>query len=241
MIYSVVNSGQITKIALLPGPSKVKRRTTMPADGVGVFVQEVSADFLRSMSYIEPRPEPKAAPNLQLAYRSKGKTRGRGGRGAHGQRETSSSPSSPSIDQFQIFYCRWHGCTAELHNLSTLKRHVNRIHKQKYADHLDLAIECYWESCCYDNYDLNLSIPTRVVRGTRFGSLGALEDHLEKAHFTPIVQEMGDGPNEYPQGIFPFPRLHRPPTLTHSRRRPHALPDRLQWQHRDTTRPVRGR
>lgn len=90
------------------------------------------------------------------------------------------SPSPRAIYEglgfkFVPFLCEWRGCSAELHNLETLGRHVRVVHCGRGQD------ECLWGGCAEGS-------------PVWFGSAGELEGHVEKAHLVPFAWHVGDGP-----------------------------------------------
>jgi hypothetical protein len=87
---------------------------------------------------------------------------------------------------FLIFTCEWKGCPAELHNLETLRRHVDAVHcKSERAPR-----RCQFSQCA-------------SVDVQRFDSLEQLQDHIEAEHIIPYAWHLGDGPKVTP--LFPSP------------------------------------
>lgn len=94
----------------------------------------------------------------------------------------SRSPSAPNQNRYyQSFKCRWEGCKAELHNLDTLKKHVNKVHRSAINKHG--FIECHWADCASER-----------PKPMAFTTIALWQSHLEHAHFSPLSWEMGDGP-----------------------------------------------
>lgn len=94
-------------------------------------------------------------------------------------------PSPPPRDlyhrldpPFLAFLCEWEGCKAELHNLETLRRHVNVIHVQEQED----GRCCMWGKC------------GRREPVLGFGGAEELEAHVEGEHLEPFAWHVGDGP-----------------------------------------------
>lgn len=77
--------------------------------------------------------------------------------------------------KFVPFLCEWRGCTAELHNLETLGRHVRIAHCRRGQD------ACLWGGCVDEST-------------SRFRSADELEGHVENAHLVPFAWHVGDGP-----------------------------------------------
>ncbi|KAM3512281.1 hypothetical protein MY11210_004065 [Beauveria gryllotalpidicola] len=77
---------------------------------------------------------------------------------------------------FTGFLCEWSGCKANLHNMDTLRRHVDAIHLKPREQHC-----CLWGKCGEQSV-------ARQVNGV------ALATHLEQAHLVPMTWHVGDGP-----------------------------------------------
>ncbi|KAK2590193.1 hypothetical protein QQS21_012122 [Conoideocrella luteorostrata] len=73
--------------------------------------------------------------------------------------------------EFIAFLCEWRGCKAELHNLDTLRKHVNVVH-------IHGKEHCQWAQCHAER-----------LQGTQ-----DWQSHLEEAHFIPLRWHVGDGP-----------------------------------------------
>ncbi|KAM3444073.1 hypothetical protein NHJ13734_001552 [Beauveria thailandica] len=74
------------------------------------------------------------------------------------------------------FLCEWSGCKANLHNMDTLRRHVDAIHLKPREQHY-----CLWGKC-------GEQLVARQIDGV------ALATHLEQAHLVPMTWHVGDGP-----------------------------------------------
>lgn len=74
------------------------------------------------------------------------------------------------------FLCEWSGCKANLHNMDTLRRHVDAIHLKPREQHC-----CLWGKCGERSV-------ARQIDGV------ALATHLEQAHLVPMTWHVGDGP-----------------------------------------------
>lgn len=92
-------------------------------------------------------------------------------------------PSPPRT--FSVYRCDWENCQAELHDLSTLERHVSKIHAPgsggSSGDHA-----CRWLGCSRSQ--------------KRFSSSAELRRHLQADHVGPIAWKLGDGPSVRPTG-----------------------------------------
>ncbi|KAF9877703.1 C2H2 finger domain-containing protein [Colletotrichum karsti] len=77
---------------------------------------------------------------------------------------------------FNVFICEWQGCEAELHNFSTLKKHVMIVHAR------NSPFQCRWAKCA-----------ERQPPGD-FPTSADLTSHIEDLHMLPIAWQVGDGP-----------------------------------------------
>jgi hypothetical protein len=97
---------------------------------------------------------------------------------------------SPSIanrmPRYKSYKCKWQNCTAELHNLETLKKHVYKVHHKETAQH---TLECLWGGCGTEvtNYGPN-SGPHAFDLESDWHS------HIQQHHFDPLSWELGNGP-----------------------------------------------
>lgn len=127
-------------------------------------------------------------------------------------RTISCSPSAPIKTRYYTsFKCRWEGCKAELHNLDTLKKHVNKVHRSS-TDERGF-IECHWADCATQVIDLDTVTGMRTEARNRksFTTISNWMQHLELLHFNPVSWELGDGPTSGVSG------LHiRPSSSTHA-------------------------
>lgn len=99
----------------------------------------------------------------------------------------SRSPSVVNRIQHQSFKCKWQGCTANLHNLDTLKKHVFKTHS-KHSPHNNF--ECLWDSCSKEAVSSDATTNTRL----EFGAEHLWHNHMQQNHFDPLAWEQGDGP-----------------------------------------------
>ena len=91
---------------------------------------------------------------------------------------TSQSSAGPSV-QYSVFKCLWKGCEAELHNLETLRKHVQKLHGRPVSQG---QWECRWDKCGGDEQRLHFSSQTLFAH------------HMEKQHLIPLAWKLGDGP-----------------------------------------------
>ena len=97
--------------------------------------------------------------------------------------------------KYQVYKCRWKSCEGQLHNLETLRKHV-----QGHMSQSDEDFECLWEGC-----------GTTKVAGTSgserqpltFKSETAWERHMDGRHLDHYAWELGDGPSPHPSGESP--------------------------------------
>ena len=102
-------------------------------------------------------------------------------------------PLSAPKPHFCVYKCLWRGCTAELHNLDTLSKHVSKIHCKP---SLDGNYECLWATCGKAIKDVDAATEEETESFSRpsFYSEHDLKAHIEKAHLSVIAWSLGDGP-----------------------------------------------
>ncbi|KAF2496264.1 hypothetical protein BU16DRAFT_459943 [Lophium mytilinum] len=98
---------------------------------------------------------------------------------------------------YQVFKCKWQLCTAELHNLETLRKHVEKIHGKAAAHG---GFDCLWENCGKDItfYNKRTGDSEQQHQYFDFDNISKWREHLELQHFSPLAWTMGDGP---PSGL----------------------------------------
>lgn len=82
---------------------------------------------------------------------------------------------------FNVFKCEWEGCTAELHNLDILRKHVIKLHGKKTEEN---DYECFWKDCLDQGEDASFV----------FTEMTGWLEHIEKMHLKPMARLLGDGP-----------------------------------------------
>jgi hypothetical protein len=82
---------------------------------------------------------------------------------------------------FLNFPCEWRGCKAELHNMKTLRRHVDYVHLEDQED--EDQWYCDWGKC------------GELENGRGFPSYQELASHVGTVHMEPFAWHMGDGPS----------------------------------------------
>ncbi|EGY15727.1 hypothetical protein VD0002_g474 [Verticillium dahliae] len=154
--------------AAAAGPSsRQKRRRGRPKGyrpSLGRIVGEDEADAL------QPNARQTRTPKAVSYYT--GKRRGRPPKAeAPGPREVYETLAP----RFLRFVCEWAGCSAELHNFETLRRHVSVVHAPTGRQKV-----CQWARC---------------RQGRReFATAEEMRAHLEEVHMPPIVWQAGEGP-----------------------------------------------
>jgi hypothetical protein len=104
---------------------------------------------------------------------------------------------SPSVanraPHFQPYKCKWHNCTAELHNLETLQKHVFKVHRKAT---LRNTLECLWDDCGKEvtNFDPNTNMRIEKHTPHQFDLENDWRSHIQQNHFGPLSWELGDGP-----------------------------------------------
>jgi len=95
--------------------------------------------------------------------------------------------SLPLPANHPVFTCKWSGCTAKLHNLDTLRKHVQKMHA---------SLECRWEGCgrFVKMLDNNSGKIESKHQPLRFGDADTWLHHVEQSHIGPVGWSQGDGP-----------------------------------------------
>lgn len=94
---------------------------------------------------------------------------------------------------YSVYKCHWKNCTAELHNLETLRKHVHKIHG-KLAAHG--GYDCLWANCGKEvtTTDERTGIQVEAHQYFDFPNDAEWREHLELKHFGPLAWTLGDGP-----------------------------------------------
>jgi hypothetical protein len=106
----------------------------------------------------------------------------------------SRSPSvAHRIPQFQSYKCKWPNCTAQLHNLGTLKKHVFKVHRKETHGN---TLECLWGDCGKEvtNHDPTTNFVVEKLMPYSFDLESSWRSHIQQNHFDPLSWELGDGP-----------------------------------------------
>ena len=154
-------------------PSQL-RRTVAVDDGIAIQIPSRSSSaaghYVRTLEEIDISPERKRRP----------------------QEVPTSRPQSPP---YSIFPCRWEGCVAELHNLVTLRKHLQKVHCNKKTAHG--KYKCLWHNCNTSGSPPSKG-PSRSPK--QFITETALKEHVDRRHLTELGWELGDGPSSQPSG-----------------------------------------
>ncbi|KAI9810678.1 MAG: hypothetical protein M1827_006137 [Pycnora praestabilis] len=95
---------------------------------------------------------------------------------------------------YTVYNCQWKECRAKLHNVDTLRKHLQKIHRAR-APHGGLA--CLWTGCSKattenDSY----SGKTETKRYPYdFSTEAQWDNHVDKKHLESLSWKFGDGPS----------------------------------------------
>ena len=111
-----------------------------------------------------------------------------------------SAPKSLPVAKYNVYFCEWEDCPAELHNLETLRNHVLRVHDKKLPSGARL---CLWGKCCqnHNSADNKKRSPAELDRA-EFKTKVEWQDHINEAHILPVAWQLGDGPKATIPGRF---------------------------------------
>lgn len=120
--------------------------------------------------------------------------------GVHGPKTTSKLRQSTGVREssekvmphYQVYPCKWKGCSSELDNLEKLKKHTLKLHGEANSEG---DYECRWGDCgTGDHIDANNNIRPGDEGVTSFETLDHWFKHVNKAHIQAIAWKLGDGP-----------------------------------------------
>lgn len=97
----------------------------------------------------------------------------------------------PNPSARENFKCKWRKCSTVLHNLDTLKRHVEKIHSPSKDDLDSEGYTCWWKKCPH----LKQSDTGEWIATHAFKRREEWLAHIEREHITPIALKHGDGPS----------------------------------------------
>lgn len=104
---------------------------------------------------------------------------------------------SPSVanrnPQYQSYKCKWQNCSAELHNLETLKKHIYKVHRKMT---LRGTLECLWDDCGREvtNHEPKTKLMTERYLPLAFLDEKTWHEHIDQTHLGPLSWQLGDGP-----------------------------------------------
>jgi hypothetical protein len=109
-----------------------------------------------------------------------------------------SSPLPPVT--YAEYACKWENCQARLHNLPTLKKHINKVHGK--SDQKG-RFTCKWENCpkMIQVADKETGEVRQMPQYHYFPNQESMLEHVDKAHVGPIAWKLGDGPPDGLLGI----------------------------------------
>ncbi|KAI4096947.1 MAG: hypothetical protein LQ344_000750 [Seirophora lacunosa] len=160
------------------------RIDTTPAQPSGLRNSVASGDGL---AVVVPSP----SPSLNGTPRKRGRPR-------KSWPKTSPKTSQQTRSIHRIYKCHWEGCPAELHNLETLKKHVNK-HGDKFKDQGG-PFPCLWTGCGTaarnvegaDDDEMDIDAGRQPLQ---FGGHDAWAKHMDKRHISDYAWKLGDGPS----------------------------------------------
>jgi hypothetical protein len=92
--------------------------------------------------------------------------------------------------EFPVFKCAWIKCNAELHNISTLRKHIAKLHKPEQEIINDHGYLCFWRKCSLLRKGDDGSLqPTPIPTEQEWLK------HVDEEHIHPLGQKFGDGPS----------------------------------------------
>jgi hypothetical protein len=102
------------------------------------------------------------------------------------------APPPATEPKFTVYRCMWQNCSAELHNLQTLRQHVNKKHG---VPDRSGKFSCLWQDCGRQVQNINAEgAVVQNIRHFDYPDTPELMTHVEHRHIRPIGWELGDGP-----------------------------------------------
>lgn len=153
--------------------------------------------FQKGMSYAEYRAALEAAgmpvPNKKGRPVGWRKHPGKSSSNAANAKAPEGKP--PNV-RFPEFKCEWELCESRLHNLDTLKKHVNKLHPHPKHWNDRRTWKCLWGRCGRNVQKIDKTRGDAEVTRERyeFDSIAKLHEHIENTHINPIAWRLGDGP-----------------------------------------------
>lgn len=214
------STSQTSTFSHLSGPAKkvARPRQRMRAPNTGAAAGDVESQTrpTRSLTSLTPSSQPSgtavsgyAALRAQQAAQGVGEIKKRGrpvGWRKYMMADPSASKSAgprpakgsvakrPPSPHFAIYKCEWKECSAELHNLATLRRHCQKIHGHKEGP--TDQYHCHWKDCgkIITKSDPDTGRVTSSLTAHTFDMFGVWNEHVEQKHISPIAWRLGDGP-----------------------------------------------
>jgi hypothetical protein len=114
-----------------------------------------------------------------------------------GKKKASEVSVRPPPVTYAEYACKWEGCQARLHNLATLKKHINKVHGKPDPKG---RFTCKWEDCpkMIQVADKETGEVRQMPQYHYFPNQELMLKHVDKAHVGPIAWKLGDGP---PSGL----------------------------------------
>ncbi|KAE9965782.1 hypothetical protein BLS_007395 [Venturia inaequalis] len=114
-----------------------------------------------------------------------------------GKKKAADVSAPPPPVTYAEYACKWDGCRARLHNLATLKKHVNKVHGRPDPKG---CFTCKWEGCpkMIQVADKDTGEVREMPQYHHFPNQELMLEHVDKAHVGPIAWKLGDGP---PDGL----------------------------------------
>lgn len=153
--------------------------------------------FQKGMSYAEYRAAMEAAgtPLANKKGRPVGWRKDPGKSTSNAAKAKAPERRPPDV-RFPEFKCEWERCGSRLHNLETLRTHVNKLHPDpKYRTDRNVW-NCLWVGCGRNMQRIDKTKGEISVMRERyeFDSIAKLHEHVMNTHISPIAWRLGDGP-----------------------------------------------
>lgn len=154
------------------------RIDTTPARPSGLRNSVASTD---GIAIVVPSPSPSIADTQP-------RRRGR-------PKKSSPKTSQQSTPIHRIYKCQWGNCPAELHNLETLRKHVNK-HIDKFKDEGG-PFPCLWKGCgkAATSQEENDGDEEPERQPLRFPTQDIWAKHMDRRHVAEYAWKLGDGPS----------------------------------------------
>lgn len=210
-------SPQFRRLAAQAASGVSLSKLALPDIGIAEHGEEIEAEAEATSSGTTPpaQPKPRGRPKCAVNKAPRGATDGprklrpdrpkigsmyAGKQKRRGRPPRAESPKPRAIYEslnphFNVFICEWQGCEAELHNFTTLQKHVMVVHARNSQS------RCRWAKCAERQ-------PPHC-----FPTLAVLTSHIEDLHMPPIAWQVGDGPKVSLKRYAPDDRTELPDYL----------------------------